>query len=63
MIPISPIAALTPMPAFTPLDRPLHDCDVFLLLEDGSEVEFEGFEVGLERVSDIVGSATFQPLI
>lgn len=62
MIPIPPIAALTPMPPLTPGERPLHDSDVLVVLEEGLEVELESaVEVGLERISE-VAVATFQPL-
>jgi hypothetical protein len=32
------------------------------MLEDGPEVELEGLKVGLETATEVVGSATFQPL-
>lgn len=54
MIPIPPIAALTPMPPLAPGDKPLHDWGVLVMLG--------GFEVELARGPEEVGVATFQPL-
>ena len=52
MIPIAPIAALTPMLAYAPGDKPPEACDVL-----GEEL----FEVRFGRVPD-VGVAKFQPM-
>lgn len=54
MIPIPPIAALTPMPPLAPEDKPLHEWDVLVMLG--------GLEVELDRGPEVVGVATFQPL-
>jgi hypothetical protein len=55
-IPTAPIAALTPMPAIAPGDKPEDVCDV---LEEPFEVEFEVEFKGTPGVA----VATFQPLI
>lgn len=57
MIPMPPIAALTPIPAIAPLDSPLEcwvvsGCDVPVPPEEEPEDDWEG---------DVVSVATFQP--
>lgn len=49
-----PIAALTPMPPLAPGDRPLHDLYALVVLEE--------LEEEVDKVPEMVGVATFQPM-